>query len=72
MASENDPVGLEKTDISMSYYYCERFSHGSCRAFNNTLHLILSLNSMVSMTFWKKVYFGLAIVSAVFLAISLF
>jgi len=27
---------------------------------------------MVSMTIWKKIYFGIALISAVFLAISLF
>jgi len=26
---------------------------------------------MVSMTIWKKIYFGIALVSAVFLAVSL-
>jgi hypothetical protein len=32
----------------------------------------LSLWLGVSMTFWKKLYFGIAIAAAVFLAISLF
>jgi len=27
---------------------------------------------MVSMTIWKKIYFGVALISAVFLAVSLF
>ena len=56
----------------MAYCFKERFSRRSCRLVNNTVQQILSLYMMVSMTFWKKIYFGIAVVSAVFLAISLF
>jgi len=38
----------------------------------NTVSVIYALCTGVSMTFWKKIYFGIALVSAVFLAISLF
>lgn len=65
-------LGLIKIDISISYDYHDRFSRGSCQAVNNTVKLILSLYLMVSMAFWKKIYFVIAFVSAVFLAISLF
>jgi len=63
---------LKKRYISIAYIIPDRFSQRSCAAVNNRLNLILSLYSMVSMTFWKKTYFVIALISAVFLAISLF
>lgn len=55
----------------MTCGFPDRFSPHSCRAVNNTVRLILSLYWTVSMTIWKKIYFGIALVSTVFLAISL-
>jgi hypothetical protein len=50
----------------------DRFSRRSDAALHNTIELILSRCWMVSMTFWKKIYFAVALASAVFLAFSLF
>jgi len=49
-----------------------RFSRGSCGVVKNTVNPDLVTLADVSMTFWKKLYFGVALLSAVFLAISLF
>jgi hypothetical protein len=44
--------------------------HARCSRIHSTR--ILSLYLSDSMTLWKKIYFGLALAGAVFLAISLF
>jgi len=56
----------------MSYGKETRFSRGSFGVVENTVNLDLVTLADVSMTFWKKLYFGVALIGAVFLAVSLF
>ncbi len=65
-------LGLKNVFITDTYIVLARFSRGSCGAIKNTAKPDLVTLPGVSMTFWKKLYFGVALVGAVFLAVSLF
>jgi len=65
-------VYLKNTLITIAYRQQARFSRGSCGVVKNTDNTDLVTLAGDSMTFWKKIYFGVALAGAVFLAISLF